>query len=64
MPAWTLSPEGGSLVGEEKETPETPFTRVWKPSPSIHILKTLRGKPERKNLKRTLSGSGGLGSLH
>ena len=38
-------------------------TRMWKPFPSGCVLKTLRGKPKRENLNRTISFSGGLGLL-
>ena len=34
-----------TLVGEENETP---FIRVWKPLPSIRVLKTLRGSSKEK----------------
>ena len=35
--------------------------RVWKPLLSRYVLKTLRGKLERENLKMTISVRGGLG---
>ena len=46
-------------VGEENETF---FIWVWKPLPSICILKALRGSP-KESPKRTISASGGLGLL-
>ena len=42
-------------VGEENEAF---FIRVWKPLPSIRVLKTLRGNP-----KRIISASGVLGLI-
>ena len=48
-----------TLVGEENKPP---LIRVWKPSPSRRVLKPW-GKPERESPKRTISASGGPGSL-
>ena len=45
-------------IGEENEAF---FIRVWKPLPSRHVLKTLRGSSKGKALKRTIGG--GLGPL-
>jgi len=42
-------------VGEDNETF---FIRVWKPLPSIRVLKTLRGSPKEKTPKRTISANG------
>ena len=61
-----LSPEGGWIGGSyidwrrerSASEDETFFIRVWKPLPSRGVLKILRGSP-----KKTISASGGLGSL-
>ena len=42
------------MVGEENETL---FIRVWKPLPSIRLLKE---KPKRKSPKKTISADGGF----
>ena len=45
-----------------REETETFLIRVWKPLPSRHILKTLRGSL-KKSPNRTISASSGLGLL-
>ena len=54
--------EGGlwdpTSVGEENEAF---FTRVWKPLPSKHILKTLRGSPKGKTQRGQYRLAVGLG---
>ena len=66
MPARMLDLEGGwivmSHIGWEGE--QTTIYRVWKPSPSRRVLKSLEGKPERESPKRTISASGESGALN
>ena len=50
---------GPTSVQEENETF---FIRVWKPFPSIYVLKTLRGSPKGKP-KETIFVIGGFGLL-
>ena len=62
MSVRTLGPKGVDCeIPRRLEGNETFFIRVWKPFPSIRVLKTLT--PERENSKWTISTSGGLGPL-
>ena len=54
MLARTLGPEGVDCEIPHREENETFFIKVWKPVPSICILKILKGSPKGKAQRRDI----------